>query len=98
MRHESESRKAWLRFRRNTAAFLSLCFIGLSVIIALFAYALAPDNTTDANTHIPEIALQTPGFRVNLLGIPSSLNFAVMGSVILIGVLADQQLSRRRAD
>ena len=28
---------------------------------------------------------------MNLLGIPSSLNFAVMGSVILIGVLADQQ-------
>jgi ribose transport system permease protein len=28
---------------------------------------------------------------VNLLGIPSSLNFAVMGSVILIGVIADQQ-------
>jgi hypothetical protein len=28
---------------------------------------------------------------VNLLGIPSSLNFAVSGSVILIGVLADQE-------
>jgi ribose transport system permease protein len=33
---------------------------------------------------------------VNILGIPSSLNFAVMGSVILLGVLADQQLQRRR--
>jgi len=33
---------------------------------------------------------------VNLLGIPSSLNFAVMGGVILIGVLADQQLVRYR--
>jgi ribose transport system permease protein len=27
---------------------------------------------------------------VNLLGIPSSLNFAVMGAVVLVGVLADQ--------
>ena len=34
---------------------------------------------------------------VNLLGIPSSLNFAVMGGVILIGVVADQQLTRLRA-
>jgi ribose transport system permease protein len=34
---------------------------------------------------------------VNLLGIPSSLNFAVMGAVILIGVIADQLLSRKRA-
>jgi ribose transport system permease protein len=33
---------------------------------------------------------------VNLLGIPSSLNFAVMGTVILIGVLADGQLQRLR--
>jgi ribose transport system permease protein len=32
---------------------------------------------------------------VNLLGIPSSLNFAVMGTVILIGVLADQYLVQR---
>jgi ribose transport system permease protein len=33
---------------------------------------------------------------VNILGIPSSLNFAVMGTVILLGVLADRQLQRRR--
>jgi ribose transport system permease protein len=32
---------------------------------------------------------------VNLLGIPSSLNFAVMGTVILIGVIADQMLKQR---
>ncbi|HXG67758.1 MAG TPA: ABC transporter permease [Blastocatellia bacterium] len=34
---------------------------------------------------------------VNLLGIPSSLNFAVMGAVILVGVIADQVLQRRAA-
>jgi ribose transport system permease protein len=34
---------------------------------------------------------------VNLLGIPSSLNFAVMGAVILAGVIADQVLQRRAA-
>ncbi len=38
------------------------------------------------------ILLQVLQNLVNLLGIPSSLNFAVMGGVILIGVLADQQL------
>ncbi|MEX0407857.1 ABC transporter permease [Aquibium sp. LZ166] len=41
------------------------------------------------------VLLQVLQNLVNLLGIPSSLNFAVMGSVILIGVIADQQLSRR---
>lgn len=34
---------------------------------------------------------------VNLLGIPSSLNFAVMGAVILIGVMGDQILRQRAA-
>mgnify|MGYP001450547038 CR=1 FL=1 len=38
------------------------------------------------------ILLQELQNLVNLLGIPSSLNFAVMGTVILIGVLADRQL------
>lgn len=33
---------------------------------------------------------------VNLLDIPGSLDFAVMGAVILIGVLADQLLRRRK--
>ena len=34
---------------------------------------------------------------VNLLGIPSSLNFAVMGAVVLAGVLADQLFQARSA-
>jgi ribose transport system permease protein len=42
------------------------------------------------------VLLQILQNLVNLLGIPSSLNFAVMGTVILIGVLADQYLVQRR--
>lgn len=42
------------------------------------------------------ILLQILQNLVNLLGIPSSLNFAVMGSVILIGVLADTQFAQYR--
>lgn len=42
------------------------------------------------------ILLQVLQNLVNLLGIPSSLNFAVMGSVILLGVLADRQFVRYR--
>jgi ribose transport system permease protein len=41
------------------------------------------------------VLLQVLQNLVNLLGIPSSLNFAVMGTVILIGVLADQQILSR---
>lgn len=42
------------------------------------------------------VLLQILQNLVNILGIPSSLNFAVMGTVILLGVLADQQLQHRR--
>lgn len=47
------------------------------------------------------ILLQVLQNLVNLLGIPSSLNFAVMGSVILIGVLVDTRYEayrRKRAE
>lgn len=42
------------------------------------------------------VLLQVLQNLVNLLGIPSSLNFAVMGSVILFGVLADNQIAKLR--
>jgi ribose transport system permease protein len=42
------------------------------------------------------VLLQVLQNLVNLLGIPSSLNFAVMGSVILVGVLADRQVASYR--
>ncbi len=42
------------------------------------------------------VLLQVLQNLVNLLGIPSSLNFAVMGSVILIGVIADTTFARLR--
>jgi ribose transport system permease protein len=42
------------------------------------------------------VLLQVLQNLVNLLGIPSSLNFAVMGSVILVGVIADQQFAAYR--
>lgn len=42
------------------------------------------------------VLLQILQNLVNILGIPSSLNFAVMGGVILLGAVADQQLARRK--
>ena len=42
------------------------------------------------------VLLQVLQNLVNMLGIPSSLNFAVMGAVILLGVIADRELQRRR--
>jgi ribose transport system permease protein len=43
------------------------------------------------------VLLQVLQNLVNLLGIPSSLNFAVMGSVIILGALADNWFLQRRS-
>lgn len=41
------------------------------------------------------VLLQVLQNLVNMLGIPSSLNFAVMGAVILVGVIVDGQLQKQ---
>lgn len=63
----SAYQKAWLRFRRNKPALAGLAFIVLAAGIALFGYWLAPDDTTDANTQLAELALRNPGFQASLL-------------------------------
>jgi ribose transport system permease protein len=45
---------------------------------------------------IGSILLQVLQNLINLLGIPSSLNFAVMGAVIFLGVFVDQVIGRRK--
>jgi peptide/nickel transport system permease protein len=67
MESGSEYRKAWQRFRRNRPALAGGWFILIAIVLALFAYPLAPDDSTSANEQIPEIALQQPGFQVETL-------------------------------
>jgi len=52
---------------------------------------------TIVGTLIGVAVLQVLQNLVNLLGIPSSLNFSVMGAVILIGVIVDELVKRRTA-
>jgi peptide/nickel transport system permease protein len=66
----STSRNFWQRFRSNLLATIATGFIALAIVIALFAYIIAPDHTPQANNQIPEIALQKPGFQVFILEAP----------------------------
>lgn len=67
MESNSEYQKAWRRFRRNRPAWAGLWFVAAAVFVALFGYALAPDDTPDSNTQMPEIALQSPGYQASIL-------------------------------
>lgn len=87
MESKTEYQKAWQRFKRNRPAVAGLCFVAATVLVAIFGYVLAPDNSPNANAQIPEIALQPPGFRVSILplktnGAPESSNWI---SVLLYG-------------
>jgi len=51
---------------------LSLSFLVLCTLVAIFAYAIAPDNSENANQMHLSIHSKAPGFSVQLLRIPSA--------------------------
>ncbi|MCC7029130.1 MAG: ABC transporter permease [Chitinophagaceae bacterium] len=55
--------RTWKRLKQNKAAIAALCFILLTILVAIFAYLIAPDHTPDANTMNVEIATQKSGFQ-----------------------------------
>lgn len=51
------------RLLRNKGALFGVIVILLAVLVAIFAYFLAPDGSPDANRIIVEIGGKSPGFR-----------------------------------
>jgi len=60
------------KFKKNFWGVLSLSFLVLCVLVAIFAYSLAPDNSQNANQMHLSIHSKSPGFKVSMLTIPSS--------------------------
>ncbi len=69
---KSLSQLAFQKFKQNKVGMISLCFIFLCGFVALFCYPLAPDNSNFANQMHLEIHSKPPGFKVNMLTIPSA--------------------------
>lgn len=44
-----------------------MLFIALAALVALCGYLITPDNTPDANDQVASVALQKPGFKVEML-------------------------------
>lgn len=55
------------RFRRNLPGVISFWFIVAVGLVALLAYLLAPDNTTNANTMHLALSNKTPGDRKSVV-------------------------------
>ncbi|MEZ5047897.1 MAG: ABC transporter permease [Chitinophagaceae bacterium] len=53
----------WYRLKKNKVAFVAFWYIIFMALVAIFAYVISPDHTSDANTIILEIATKKPGFK-----------------------------------
>lgn len=75
MNHASTSltKLALRKFKKNFWGVFSLLFIAVCSIVAIFAYALSPDDSQNANQMHLSIHSQQPGFKVQLLTIPSNI-------------------------
>ncbi len=58
---------AWKRLKRNKGAVIGLVVIGLTVLLAIFSYFIAPDHSPFANRIILEIGGQKPGYQSKFL-------------------------------
>lgn len=69
--NNSITSQALQRFKKNKLGVLSFWYIVLCGLVAVFAYVLAPDHSSNANQMHLEIHSKKPGFEVELLSIPN---------------------------
>ncbi|MDR1757396.1 MAG: ABC transporter permease [Bacteroidales bacterium] len=63
----SLSTLTWKRFRQNFTGMAALIFLVFMIVIAILGYLLTPDSSPWCNRQQLEIALQSPGFKTNML-------------------------------
>lgn len=73
-RTNSLSQLALQKFKKNFWGVFSFWFIVLIGLISIFAYAIAPDNSQNANQMHLSIHSKKPGFKVKMLSMPNTLN------------------------
>lgn len=64
----------YTRFKKEKMGIISLGFIVLVLFIAILGYLITPDSTPYCNDQHLEIALQKPGFKVQILQVNDHLN------------------------
>ena len=58
------------KFFKNKIGLASFSYIGLCILLAVFAYAIIPDHSANANQMELSIHSKKPGFQVDVLKIP----------------------------
>ena len=73
------------KFKKNFWGVFSFSFLVLCILIAVFAYALAPDNSENANQMHLSVHSKSPGFTTQLLTIPQEVKQESGFSVFFFG-------------
>lgn len=73
------------KFMRNKLAVLGTAFIGLMLVLAVFAYTFIPDKSTNANGMQLSLALQKPGFTMQFFKVPTTIEQKSWFSSIFTG-------------
>ncbi len=71
-RATSLSALTWQRFKKEREGMVSLAFILLVIIVSILGYLITPDPTPYCNRQQLEIALRSPGFKVDMLQVKHS--------------------------
>jgi peptide/nickel transport system permease protein len=64
----------WKRLKKNRGALFGLIIIVMAVLVSVFGYVIAPDNSPNADLQTVEIQAKKPGYTQQFLKIHSNRN------------------------
>lgn len=70
---------AWRRLKKNKGAVFGLIVISLAVLVAIFAYFIAPDPSPYSNRIILEIGGERPGYKQSFIKVKKDKDVAATG-------------------
>ena len=70
----SYNQQTWKRLKKNKSAIFGLFTIMVAVLLALFGYLIAPDNSANADLQTVEIQARKPGYTQQFLKVPDIKN------------------------
>lgn len=89
MRGNETNSSLFRKLLKKPSAIVALTVIGITTLIAIFAYVFTPDDTPNANRMIVELGAKEPGFTKQILYIPK--NTRQQKSSFLSGVFSGVQ-------
>jgi len=75
----SFQKAAWKRLLKNKGGICGLVVIALAILVAVFAYFIAPDGSPNANRIILEIGGSKPGYTQDFVRVKKEREFASPG-------------------